>query len=157
MIPWIRLPHYDLFQVMCIVWWVLLQLQLVHLDNVFLVSSSLQTFWVKSTSFWTKIVGKPRCLFSICVSWLFCLIIFCRQPYANWHVNSLTNVYIGKFFIISTLKMIWCLLVCYCCANHCKTYFPRSSIKIFVLLHEKLNLLELRTNSCEKICVYFFM
>lgn len=98
------------------------------------------------------------CFHVIGVSWLLRLIIFCRQPFANWHVYSSTNVYIGMLFIMSTLKMIWCLLVCYCCAKHCITYFPRFSIKIYVLLHEKLNLLEQRTNSCEKIiCVNFFM
>ena len=98
------------------------------------------------------------CFQVICVSWLLPLIVFCRQPNANRHVYSSINSYIGMFFVISTLKMIWCLLVCYCCANHCKTYFSRSSIKIFVLLHGKLNLLKQRANSCEKIiCVKLFM
>ena len=102
--------------------------------------------------------NRVVCFQVVCVSWLLPLIIFCRQPNANWHVYSSTNVYIGMFFVISTLPMIWCLLVCYCCANHCKTYFPRSSIKVFVLLHEKRNLVKQRTNSCEKIiCVKLFM
>ena len=109
----------------------------------FLYQIPYKRFELNQSAFGQRWLEKHVVCFQvICVSWLIPLIIFCRQPNANWHVSSSTNVYIGMFFVISTLKMIWCLLVCYCCANHCKTYFPRSSIKVFVRLHEKLNLLK---------------